>query len=493
MNQTRRRIVMFLLAVLALSATRLPAADNATSPACRPNILFLFSDDQRADTIAAYGNPYIRTPNLDRLSQRGFNFRRAYCMGSIHGAVCQPSRAMLNSGRTLYRVPMDLGDVPILPELLRQAGYTTFGTGKWHNGRDSFARGFSIGNAVFFGGMSDHERVPLVDLRVDGTFANERIGDGFSSTMFADAVIGFLREQDGESPFYAYVAFTAPHDPRTPPPEYRDIYAPGDVPLPANFMPHHPFHNGWMDGRDEQLAAWPRTPEVIESQLAEYYGMITQLDAQIGRILAALDKSGQADNTLVVFAADHGLALGSHGLLGKQSVYEHSMRAPLIFAGEGIPAGESEALVYLYDVFPTLLDIAGVRQPEGVEGNDLAAVWRGDVAKIRDTLFTTYEDIQRAVCDERWKLIRYPQIGYTQLFDLANDPHELHNLAESADHAAEVERLMAELAAWQQRTDDRQPLVVDDVKPAEIDLTGRKRTPNRHQPAWVVEKYFTGS
>ena len=216
-----------LVFVFALFAVPVKAGDDRGAVAQRPNILFLFSDDQRADTIAAYGNLHIRTPNLDRLSRRGFNFRRAYCMGSIHGAVCQPSRAMLNSGRTLYRVPMDLSDTPILPELLGQAGYTTFGTGKWHNGQKSFARGFSNGSAVFFGGMSDHDRVPLVDIGRDGKFVNKRTGDGFSSTMFADAVIDFLRSHDGDSPFYAYVSFTAPHDPRTPPPEYRDAYLRG--------------------------------------------------------------------------------------------------------------------------------------------------------------------------------------------------------------------------------------------------------------------------
>jgi arylsulfatase A-like enzyme len=165
----------------------------------------------------------------------------------------------------------------------------------------------------------------------------------------------------------------------------------------------------------------------------------------------------------------------------------------LIFAGAGIPTGESEALVYLYDIFPTLLDYVGLAQPDAVEGQDLGPIWRGDVTRIRDTLFTTYEDIQRAVRDERWKLIRYPKIGYTQLFDLENDPDELRNLAESAEHEAQVARLMTELAAWQQRTDDPHPLTADKLEPAEIDLTGRKRKPDRLQPAWVVEKYFKGS
>ncbi|MEZ6071048.1 MAG: sulfatase-like hydrolase/transferase [Pirellulales bacterium] len=479
-------VVIFVLAPLTLRG----AEDGDEQQ--RPNILFLFSDDQRADAIGAYDNPHIRTPNLDRLAEQGFNFRRAYCMGSIHGAVCQPSRAMLNSGRTLYHVPMDLKNVPILPDVLRQAGYTTFGTGKWHNGEESFARGFSLGNAVFFGGMWDHSKVPLIDLSRDGTYTNKRNGDRFSSTVFADAVIDFLRGHDGATPFYAYVAFTAPHDPRMPPQEYRDAYAPGDVPLPANFMPQHPFNNGWLVGRDEQLAPWPRTPEVIESQLAEYYGLISHLDAQIGRILAALDETGHGADTLVVFSSDHGLAIGSHGLLGKQSLYEHSMRTPLIFAGLDVPAGETDALVYLYDVMPTLLDVAGVPLPEAVEGQDLVPIWRGERATIRDTLFTTYEDIQRAVRDGRWKLIRYPKIDHTQLFDLEADPNELNNLAESGRYADEVARLTRELQQWQQRTDDTQPLVVEDVEAAEIDLTGHERTPDRHQPAWIVEKYFQG-
>ena len=181
--------------------------------------------------------------------------------------------------------------------------------------------------------------------------------------MFADAATEFLQNHDGKKPFFAYVAFTAPHDPRQPPPSYRERYYRNLPPAPANFLPQLPFDNGMMrGGRDENLAAWPRTEAVIRDQLAEYYGLITHMDEQIGRILAALEKSGQADNTIIIFAADNGLALGSHGLLGKQSVFEHSMRTPLIIAGPGIPRGKStRAFTYLLDLFPTLCDVTGSR------------------------------------------------------------------------------------------------------------------------------------
>jgi len=204
-------------------------------------------------------------------------------MGSMHGAVCQPSRAMLMSGRTLYRVPMDLKKTALMPETLGNAGYTTFGTGKWHNGQESFVRAFQQGQNVFFGGMSDHTKVPLKDISADGKVIDKGNDNGFSSELFADAAIGFLKSAPDDKPFFAYVSFTSPHDPRQPPKEYVEKYYNNLPPLPDNFMPQHPFFNGWMTGRDEALAAWPRTPEVVQQQLAEYYGMITHMDAQIDR------------------------------------------------------------------------------------------------------------------------------------------------------------------------------------------------------------------
>lgn len=467
-------------------SAKLPAAEKQ-----RPNVLFLFADDQRPDTIAAYGNPHIKTPNLDSLVAKGFSFRRNYCMGSTHGAVCQPSRAMLNSGRTLYRVPMDLAGVKILPELFRENGYTTFGTGKWHNGPQAFLRGFAQGKAAFMGGMSDHTKVPVADVSSQGQLINKRPGESFSSTLFVNAAIDFLKSHAGEQPFYAYVAFTAPHDPRQPPEKYRKMYASARPPLPVNFMPQHPFHNGWMTGRDESLAAWPRTENVVRDQLAEYYGMITHMDAEIGRLLQTLQRSGYADNTIIVYAADHGLAVGSHGLLGKQNLYEHSMGCPLIFSGPGIAAGESsQALTYLYDIYPTLCDAVGIKAPPAVEGQSLQPIWQGKTTGVRDSLFTTYEDKMRAVRDERWKLIRYPLINHTQLFDLANDPHELKNLADLPAQSARVESMLALLHGWQQKTDDKQPLTSKNPQSKEIDLTGRKRTPDKHQPEWIRKKYF---
>jgi arylsulfatase A-like enzyme len=460
-------------------------------PAKKYNFLFLLADDQRADSIHAYGNNYIQTPNLDKLIAQGFSFRQNYCLGSNGGAVCVPSRAMINSGRSYFNVDSKITGVKIMPELLRENGYTTFATGKWHNKEESFLRGFEIGKALYFGGMADHTKVPVVDLGPGGTFVNKRVGEKFSSELFTNAAIEFLENHKGDKPFYAYVAYTAPHDPRNPPMKYRQMYYKNRPPLPKNFKPQHPFDNGHMDGRDENLAPWPRTEDVIRDQLAEYYGLVTHLDEHIGRVTEALRKSRHAENTIIIYAADHGLALGSHGLLGKQSIYEHSMGCPLIFAGPGIPKGGStEAFSYLLDIFPTVCGLTGLQAPSGVEGKDLRPIWEGRADGVRDSVFLSFSKIQRSVRDERWKLIRYPQINHTQLFDLENDPDELNNLADEPSQAGRVKQMLQQLKELQQKVGDDLPLTVAKPKPKQIDMTGRPRKPDRWQPDWIVQKYF---
>ncbi|PCJ66168.1 MAG: choline-sulfatase [Candidatus Hydrogenedentota bacterium] len=463
----------------------------------RPNILFLLADDQRPDAVGAFGNTYLETPHIDSLVEEGFSFRNTYCMGSQHGAVCQPSRAMMMSGiafTRLIRRPdgMKLAGVKTLPKMLRDAGYRTFITGKWHNGQAAVTEGFAKGTAIMMGGMSNHEAVPINDLDADGKPMNKRVSSTFSNELFADAVVGFLKNYTSEDPFFAYVSFTSPHDPRQPPLPYREKYYAKNLPLPPNFLPQHPFDNGRLIVRDENLGAWPRTEAMVRDQLAEYYGMITVMDEQIGRILAALEKTGKRDNTLIIFAADHGLAMGSHGLLGKQNVYEHSMGAPMVLSGPGIPKGTTRAFTYLYDLFPTLLERAGVAVPKGVDGRSLVPLYRGETTAIRDSIFLAYEDIQRAVRVGDWKLIRYPKIDHTQLFDLGDDPDEMNNLAGDPAQGERVAMLMTELKRWQKEIGDTAALQVKKPLPKYVDLTGTAREPDRHQPAWIVKKYFDG-
>jgi arylsulfatase A-like enzyme len=484
----RTGAALWLLSVLAGCGLTAHAAG-------RPNVLFLFADDQRADTIAAHGNPHIRTPNLDQLVADGFSFRNNYIFGGNSGAVCMPSRAMLMSGRTWLHVDtVKLTGVKLLPELLRENGYVTFATGKWHNGRESWLRAFQQGKNIFFGGMANHLKTPVCDLKPDGTLTEPKPGRKFSSELFADAAIEFLKHQDGKKPFFAYVAFTAPHDPRMPPMKYRKMYYRDRPPLPANFLPQLPFDNGMMVGRDEVLAAWPRTESVIRDQLAEYYGLITHLDEQIGRVLQALRQSGQADNTIIIYAADNGLALGSHGLLGKQNVFEPSMKVPLIFSGPDIPRGQATtAFTYLLDVYPTLCDVLGIEPPPGLEGESLRPLWAGAKPRIRDSVFLPFMQIQRAVRDDRWKLICYPKIGYLQLFDLQTDPDEKTNLIDRADCAGHVQRLLQLMRDWQAREGDTVTLPRHSRKPEPFDLTGHERVPDPCQPDWIVKKYFGAS
>ena len=464
---------LILTVVCLVSGDQTVSAEVSAGPLSgRWNILFILSDDQRADTIAALGNTHIATPNLDRLVREGTAFTRAYCMGSLQGAVCVPSRGMILTGRTLFHVRDDLDGQDTWPEALGRQGYTTFLTGKWHNQQASALRSFQKGKAIFFGGMGDPYSLPVRDISQEHTLSDERVSGEHSVQQFADAASEFLQAQTGAFPFLCYVAFNLPHDPRVAASEYHRRYNADLPPLPRNFQPQHAFNNGALTLRDEALAAWPRTPEVVRQHLADYYASITFLDSQVGRILDALRASGQYERTIIVFTSDHGLAIGSHGLFGKQNLYDHSMRSPLVIAGPGIPKGRrSDAMCYLLDVFPTLGELTGVKAPEGNEGRSLVPSLAEPPRAGRESIFTAYADVQRAVRDDRWKLIVYPKVNKIQLFDLQSDPIEMHDLANDGNHAGDVARLLGMLKNWQGRLGDSLALSSPNPEPLEFDFS----------------------
>jgi len=416
----------------------------------RPNVLFLFADDQRPDTIAALGNDVIKTPNLDALARRGFVFDNAYCMGSTMGAVCNPSRHMTLSGNSLYRYkPKEKegtwGDV------FRDAGYLTYHESKRGNTAKEYHKAFHYSSYLNDG-------------------AERR--SGHHGRTAADHAVDFLKNKwDRDQPLFMYVGFAGPHDPRVAAEQWMNLYDRSEIPLPPNYKPFHPIDNGWMTGRDERLAPWPRTEEVVRRHLHDYYACISSIDHHIGRIVGTLDDLGELNNTIVIFSADHGLAVGSHGLFGKQNLYEHSMQSPMIFAGPGIALGESDALMYLFDIFPTACDLAGIEPPKGIDGKSVAPVIRGKTDTHRDAIFLAYEQGQRAVRQGDWKLYRFPLVNYSMLFNLKDDPHELDNLAGDQQYAERVEAMMNLLAQQQAKWDDKHPHTSQNPEPAERALS----------------------
>ena len=451
------------------------------------NILFIVTDDQRFDTIHALGNEQISTPNLDRLVARGTAFTQAHIPSGICGAVCMPSRAMMHTGRTPFHLEGQGGNIPpeqiTLGETLKNAGYETIGLGKWHNGCPGYARSFTQGAKVFFGGMWDHWNVPtcrydpsgaydnVVNFVVDFFHSNHTIQqhcDEFnpgkhSSEMLTDAAIEMLRKNaGGQRPFFEYVAYLAPHDPRTMPEKFRTMYRPEDIPLPPNFRETIETNYPLMRHRDEQLAAYPRDPDEIRRNIAEYYGMISHLDHEIGRLLDALHESGEEDNTIIVFTGDNGLALGQHGWMGKEDCYEHSIRVPLIFAGPGIPKNRKlDAYVYLLDIYPTLCELLGVPVPGSVDGKSFARLLTGQQKEDqhRTDLYLAFEIWIRGVKNQRYKLIEYvnddgPGQHFTFLYDLREDPWEINNLAEKPEYRETLqsmrERMFAYRDAWEE-------------------------------------------
>ncbi len=417
----------------------------------RPNILMIVADDQRADTIGALGNPTVRTPTLDRLVQEGTAFTQAYCTVPI----CTPARAEILTGRhsfangvTWFSHPID-PELTLLPAHLSGHGYHSVHVGKWHNDGHPRDRGFSQTRCVFH-----HDNQAAYAQHGKQVVFDDEHGrvSGHATEVFVDAALDELERAPDDRPLFLYLALISPHDPFDSPEPFASMYSPDDTPLPDNYMPQHPFDNGEMQIRDELLEPWPRTQDAMRRYRACYHGLISHHDAQIGRLLHQLEASGQLDHTIVLFTSDHGLAVGSHGLLGKENMYEHSMRIPQVWCGPGVPRGrQCGHLAHHVDLIPTLCRLAGIERPDtAADGFDLMAMLQAD-RPVREQMYGAFRrpqdhysrstgvcgadpgvaETQRMIRDGRWKLVFYPHLSRFQLFDLDADPHEMRDLCES--------------------------------------------------------------
>ena len=460
------------LGIPTLMSSSYAMAGTAAS-AKKPNILFLFADDLCWDALSVLGSE-MQTPNVDRLARKGTMFTNAYNQGAWHGAVCVASRTMFATGAFLWRAK---GLEPKLererkagrlwPQYMAEAGYGTYMCGKWHVktppekvfGTTQHVRG-GMPKQTDAGYNRPVEGKPDAWSPSDPAFGGYWEGGKHWSEVVADDAAGFLAEAATKAePFFIYAAFNAPHDPRQSPQEFVDRYPPESLRTPESFLPEYPYKDAMgcsKDLRDEKLAPFPRTEYAVKVNRQEYYAIIAHMDEQVGRILDALDASGMAEDTYIFFTADHGLAVGRHGLLGKQNMFEHSMKAPLIVGGPGIPKGKRIAApVYIQDIMPTALELAGSAVPERVQFKSLLPLIRGERKSSYDAIYGGYMDLQRMVRMDGWKLIYYPKIKRTLLFDLKNDPHEMHDLAGNAEYAPKLEELWETLLRLQKKTGDR--------------------------------------
>jgi len=469
-----------------IAASRAGAAlslDQASSRsgADRPNFLFIICDDLMYRTIHSLNNPEVHTPNMDRLAASGCAFTHCFHQGSWSGAVCVPSRTMLNSGLSAFHAEAGLDEVPTWGQTLGAAGYDTYICGKWHLDPTVLQRSFQEMGPVAPGmlvstpeGGAAYDRPrPGDDWQPwdksqkghwihTGLWENqspERIEH--SAVLYSDRVIDHLKNRAAkrDTPFFIYLGFNSPHDPRQSPQEYLDRYPQAKIEVPPNFLPEHPFDQGDARVRDELLAPFPRTPQAVQLHRREYYALITYMDEQIGRVLDALEQSGKASNTYVILTADHGLAVGEHGLLGKQNLYDCSVRMPLLIAGPGIAAGRRvDELVYQHSMYATTCELAGVPVPSTVQFPSLAPLLRGGSQPVYDAVFSYYRDFQRMVRTRTHKLIVYPQIHRIQLFDIEKDPWEIHDLSDDAASAGIKADLMQRLRQLQKQLDDPLPV-----------------------------------
>jgi arylsulfatase A-like enzyme len=407
----------------------------------KPNILFIIVDDQSPLDLKIYRpESKAHTPNIDRLAREGMTFDGAYQMGSFSGAVCTPSRHMVMCGRTVWHLP----NAPraketcppevidhVMAAVFNRAGYDTMRTCKKGNSYAGANEQFSVvHDATKRGGTAET-----------------------GSAWHGERVLDYLKEREAskdEDPFLIYFGFSHPHDTRDGTPDLLAKYGATNhtdrsvLPvehekqpvLPGNWLPEHPFHHGHPGLRDEVSVSgvWEnRDPGTIRNELGREYACNEYIDQQIGKVLAKLEAMGELDNTYIFYTSDHGMAIGRHGLQGKQNLYEHTWRVPFVVKGPGIEAGSrAQGNAYLLDVLATMCDLTGVEIPATSEGKSFKPVLMGEKETVRDVLYGVYnggtKPGMRSVRKGDWKLIKYDvldgEVRETQLFNLAENPGE---------------------------------------------------------------------
>ena len=480
-------------------------------PDNRPNIVLFLTDQQRYDTLGPHKPPFLRTPNLDCLAARGVCFDRTYA----DSPACVPSRTCLMSGKRSWTMNMTangktsdvMGRNHTLPWYLRELGYQTYGVGKMHFSPARARHGFD--DILLPDDYYNEMRTRGYDLQPmrHGLGQNEltptcsTVPEALSHTNWvAQKSMEFIMERrDTTAPFFLMCSFSKPHPPFDPPEPYYSMYQNEDIP--------EPVFGDWADD-DHAPMAFRRnrggsvtsryTPEIIRAARAAYYGMITQIDYNIGRVLAALREiSGNRshENTLILFVSDHGEYLLDHGNAGKVFHHDCSARVPLMVHypdgfNRRLAGKRTNTLANLADLLPTILSEVGGDIPGDIEGIDLTAVVEGRQPgrKYTDMQFGPGPETGRAVVsitDGRWKYCWYPEGPAEQLFDMQTDPHECRNLAGESDVACEHSRLRDALIAM--LTDRNSPFVHDG------NLVHRPAEDDRIDGVWPIFGYIPGN
>lgn len=447
----------------------------------KPNILFIIADDQSPFDLQSYDpRSPLESPALERLAKEGMVIDGAYHMGSFSGAVCTPSRHMVMSGRTVWHLPIGprAQECPedilenVMASIFNRAGYDTMRTCKKGNS---------------YAGANDKFTVVRDATKRGGT---EETGSAWHGQQVLD-YLSVRESAKDANPFLIYFGFSHPHDVRDGTSELLEKYGavnhtdrdnlppanPKQPALPANYLPAHPFPHGHPKLRDEVAVpgVWEkRDPRTIGNELGREMACSENIDRQIATVLAKLEEMGELENTYIIYTADHGIAIGRHGLQGKQNLYEHTWRVPFIVKGPGIePGTRAQGNLYLLDVLPTLCDLAGIEAPNSVEGRSAKPVFKGKSDILREVLYGAYcggtKPGMRSVKKGDWKLIKYDvlagSVRETQLFNLAENPDELlaeHNspdpkhrdLAEDPAYADKLAAMEALLLSEMRRLDD---------------------------------------
>ena len=455
-----------------------------------PNLLFIFTDDQIYRSINALNNNEIKTPHLNQLAKSSKVFTHVFNQGSYTTAVCVASRAMINTGKTIWNARQEIKNhnAKLWGETFKNFGYQTFVTGKWHNKEATLNRSFNwigtINGTVLLNDPKNTSIIKRKYFKLRGMLGSKNNNDyrkgwkpddvklgghwikdnenKHSSEIITDSAIDFINKKSKRKPFFMYVAYFAPHDPRQSPSNYLNEYTEENIKMPKNFLNEHPFDIGARNIRAEKLLNYPRTTNAIKKHRRDYYAIMTHLDYQIGRLIDALKKRKEYKNTYIIFTSDHGLSMGEHGLMAKQSLYDHAQRVPFFISGPGlINNRQDHTLLNLHQLFSTTAELCNVPIPKTIPNTSFAhlIIKKNQENQYQNEILygaysTTKTNYSRMAMDHNYKLIVYPKAKTIQLFNRKNDPWEINNTAYQPQNKLIIQNLYIKLQNLSKKLND---------------------------------------